>query len=249
MLRSVNPYLGHFYHPARALLVLIGAGHMWAQSIPAFEYPVTLSKPLSKVRLQRDVPGVLRFSQAGILFKSNDGKKTVNLDYADVKKADVSDPGKIRIETYDIRALDPLERHAYEFKLKKTHGPDLVRFLSEHLQRPVLGDLGGIDFTFRVPAYHRHIAGGAHGVLEIGSAGIRFVTKVKADSRTWLYRDIDTIGSSGPFNFRVTTLAETYNFDLKERLPEGAYDLAWRYTYSLGASNERASAQRSAIPE
>lgn len=248
MRRGVKAYLGHVAFLACALLALAVTVSMWAQSVAIFEYPVTLSKPLSHVKLQRDVPGVLQFSQAGILFKSNDGKTTVSLDYADVKKADVSDPDKISIETYDIRALNPLERHAYEFKLKKAHGPDLVPFLVEHIQRPVIGDSGGSDFTFRVPAYHRHITGGAHGILEIGSAGIRFVSKAKADSRTWLYRDIDTIGSSGPFNFRVTTPVETYNFDLKERLPEGAYDLAWRYTYNLGALNESAATQRNAIP-
>ncbi len=228
MLRSISFYFGLISLPARALLLLLMAGHVRAQNVPVFEYPVTLAKPLSHFKLQRDVPGVLRFSQSGILFKSNDGKRTVNLHYSDVKKADVSDPDKIGIETYDIRALDPLKRHAYEFKLKKEHGPDLAQFLAEHIQRPVIGDYGTSHTAFRVPAYHRHLAGGAHGILEIGSDGIRFVTKTKADSRIWLYRDIETIGSSGPFNFRVTTPDDTYNFDLKERLPEAAYDLAWR---------------------
>lgn len=248
MRRGVKRYLRHVTSLACPLLALAATVSMWAQSDAIFEYPVTLSRPLSHVKLQRDVRGVLQFSHTGILFKSSDGKTTVNLDYADVKKADVSDPEKIGIETYDIRALNPLERHAYEFKLKKAHGPDLVHFLVDHIQRPVVGDSGANDFTFHVPAYHRHITGGAHGTLEIGSAGIRFVTKAKADSRTWLYRDIDTIGSSGPFNFRVTTPAETYNFDLKQRLPEGAYDLAWRYTYNLGTYNESAKTQGNVMP-
>ena len=35
---------------------------------------------------------------------------------------------------------------------------------------------------------------GTNGTLEIGEEAIRFVTEKPADSRTWLYRDIETIG-------------------------------------------------------
>ena len=74
-----------------------------------------------------------------------------------------------------------------------------------------------------------------HGKLQIGSNSIRFVTANKTDSRTWLYRDMDTIGSMAPFHFRVSTPVETYNFDLKERLPADAYQLAWYRLYGLRA--------------
>ncbi len=70
--------------------------------------------------------------------------------------------------------------------------------------------------------------------LSIGSAGIQFASKRGKDSRTWLYRDIQTIGTSDPFHFRVTSYAETFTFDLKERLPKAAYDLAWQAVYGIG---------------
>lgn len=70
-------------------------------------------------------------------------------------------------------------------------------------------------------------------MLEIGPDGIQFKTEREADSRTWLYRDIQTIGTSSPFSFRVSTDSETYIFDLKERLPEAAYDLAWSRLYNI----------------
>jgi hypothetical protein len=75
--------------------------------------------------------------------------------------------------------------------------------------------------------------GGSHGTLVIGSTGIEFASQKPKDSRTWLYRDIQTIGTPDPFHFRVTTYAETFTFDLKERLPEGAYRLAWQEVYDL----------------
>jgi hypothetical protein len=141
-----------------------------------------------------------------------------------------------------------LERRSYEFRLDEDHGSDLAKFLAERLKRPVIGayDVGSNDH-FNVPAYHRHLFGGAHGVLAIGPDGIQFKTETKADSRTWLYRDIQTIGSSGPFNFRISTESETYSFDLKERLPERAYDFAWSTLYHL-PTTQALSTERDLTP-
>jgi len=44
----------------------------------------------------------------------------------------------------------------------------------------------------------------------------------KNHSQTGKYSEIQTIGGSDPFSFRVTTLAETFTFDLKDRLAEDA---------------------------
>ena len=52
-------------------------------------------------------------------------------------------------------------------------------------------------------------------------------------SRTWKYSEIQTIGGSDPFSFRVTTLAETFSFDLKDRLPKEAYELVWHRVYDV----------------
>jgi len=42
----------------------------------------------------------------------------------------------------------------------------------------------------------------------------------------------------GAVQFRITTESETYIFDLKDRLPERAYDLAWANTYGLQPAND-----------
>ena len=78
---------------------------------------------------------------------------------------------------------------------------------------------------------------GAHGKLEIGPEFIRFATEKSADSRTWLYRHVQTIGNSDPFHFRLSTFAETYMLDLKERLPPEAYDHAWERVYGMERGN------------
>ena len=90
---------------------------------------------------------------------------------------------------------------------------------------------------FTVPAYHRRSLGGVHGSLEIGPEAIRFVAEKQADSRTWLYRDIESIGNADPFHFRVSTYAETYMFDVKERLAPEAYEYAWQRVYAAKESH------------
>ena len=201
---------------------------------PDFEFSVVRLRSLIGLPLPKKEEGHLIFSGAVVTYRSQNGKTSIQLPYSDIRAADVSDPRTIRFETYDISKRNPLELRSYEFRLKADHGSDLAKFLAERLTRPVIGayDVGG-DGRFNVSAYHRHLFGGAHGVLAIGAAGIQFKTERKADSRTWLYRDIQTIGSSGPFNFRISTELETYTFDLKERLPERAYDFAWWTLYHL----------------
>jgi len=108
----------------------------------------------------------------------------------------------------------------------------------ENLKRPVIAGYAlPAQVAFRIPAYHRRGLGGSHGVVEISADGIRFVSGRAADSRTWPYRDIESIGSAGPFHFRVTTDAETYSFDLKERLTTDAYEFAWQKVYATASLN------------
>ncbi len=207
---------------------------------PDFEFSVVRVRSAIGLPLPKKEAGHLIFSESGASYGSQNGKTSVQLPYSDIREADVSDPRKIRLETYDILKRNPLEHRSYEFRLDKDHGSDLAKFLAERLKRPVIGayDVSS-EVRFNVPAYHRHLFGGAHGVLEIGPDGIQFKTETKADSRTWLFRDIQTIGSSGPFNFRISTESETYNFDLKERLPERAYDFAWSTLYHLPPTHAR----------
>ncbi len=71
-------------------------------------------------------------------------------------------------------------------------------------------------------------------MLEIGAESIQYVSKSASDSRTWLYRDIETIGRPYALQFRVSAGKETYVLELQERMPQAAYDLAWNNVYGIG---------------
>jgi hypothetical protein len=187
------------------------------------------------ITLLRNERGKLEINDGGVSYRSDDGKTVYALSFPDIREADVSVPGRITIETFDVvkRRLGGNKQLVFRLR-ESTQDEALGRFLAEHLRRPVVGSYAlPQENAFEIPAYHRGVLSGSPGTLSIGSAGIQFASKRGKDSRTWLYRDIQTIGTSDPFHFRVTTYAETFTFDLKERLPEAAYALAWQAVYNL----------------
>jgi len=186
-------------------------------------------------RLTRDEPGQLEISDAGVNYQSENKKTALTLPFTEIRKADVSNPSRITLETFDITKRRLGGEKVFTFRLREgTHPEELARFLSGHIKRPTVGNYAVSNGrTFEVPAYHREFLSGAHGKLVIGDDAIRFLTDKTKQSRTWLYRDIVTIGSADPFHFRVSTYAETFTFDLKDRLPEEAYRLASGKVYRL----------------
>jgi hypothetical protein len=186
---------------------------------------------VSRKRLLRDEPGQLTVAASGVHYESSDGKTSIEIPLEDIRRADLSDPKAVSFQTYDRKFLD---RRVYTFGLaSKDHREELARFLVDNLKRPVIAGYAlQAEVAFRILAYHRRGLSGSHGTVEIAADGIRFVSGRAVDSRTWLYRDIESIGSAGPFHFRITTDAETYSFDLKERLATEAYEFAWQRVYA-----------------
>jgi hypothetical protein len=192
---------------------------------------------VERVRMLRNHPGDLHIDAQGITFRSSDGKTSITIPMQDVREADVADPGSLRFETYEVQKWKPIERREYTFRAgADAPVEELAQFLAARVRRPVVGHYGSAS-RFHVPAYHRRARGGTNGTLEIGAEAIRFVSDKPADSRTWLYRDIETIGRPDSFRFRVTTNRETYVVELKSELPEAAYQLAWSKVYNPERSN------------
>jgi len=209
------------------LPVLLAAG---AADKDVFDLKVT------RVRMLGNQPGDLHIDAAGVTFRSSDGKKIITISMRDLREADVADPRALRFETYEVRKWRPLERREYAFRAPGGAPiEELAQFLAARVRRPVVGHYPAAS-QFQVAAYHRRALGGADGTLEIGQESIRFVSDRAPDSRTWLYRDIETIGRPDSFRFRVTTNRETYVLELKAELPEAGYELAWSKVYGLEIS-------------
>jgi len=192
---------------------------------------------VERVRTLRNQPGDLHIDSKGVTFRSRDGKTSITIALKDLRQADVADPRALRFETYEVQKWKPVERREYAFHAQPDAPvEELAQFLAARLQRPVVGHYPE-GSQFRVAVYHRRTLGGTSGMLEIGQDSIQFVSEKPADSRTWLYRDIETIGRPDSFRFRVTTNRETYMFELKSEVSEAAYQLAWTKVYNLEKSN------------
>ncbi len=199
-----------------------------AQAAETFQFRVVRDK------LLRDQSGQLTIDDGGITFRSDNGKTSLQFAYPDIRKADLSHPTVIRLHTYD-RLKRKLGGHrGYEFRLKEdVTDSRLARFLTARLSRPAVADyeLAG-ESPEGIPVYHRHRFRGCHGVLRIGEEGMRFSSQKPQDSRSWRYQDLETIGRSRPFDLRVRSYVETFNFELKSRLPEETYRRLWQRVHN-----------------
>jgi hypothetical protein len=192
---------------------------------------------VTRVRIPRNQPGDLHIDTDGIRFRSSDGKATFAIAMQDLREADVADSHALRFETYEINKWKLVGRREYTFRARNDAPvEELAQFFAAHVLRPVVGHYPQ-ESQYQIRAYHRRALGGTSGTLDIGQNSIQFISDSTADSRTWLYGDIETIGRPDSFRFRVTTDRETYVLELKAALPEVAYQFAWSKVYNLERSN------------
>jgi hypothetical protein len=214
---------------ALLLILSLAAG---AQEQPDFRYEVLRSK------VWKDEPGELLITPSGIDYRSTSGKTSLEIPYVDIRELDLSDSGTIHIQTYDMLKKKLSGRRTYTFHLRHLRGvrheESLVKYLSDKVKRPVLASYTlDTQPEFEIPAYHRHVWSGCSGTIRITPEGLQFLSTNEEHSRTWLYSEVKTFGGSDPFSFRITTLAETYTFDLKEPLPRQVYESVWQRVYDL----------------
>ena len=215
-----------------ALTALVPLFAMAAPKNSVFDLKVT------RVRTLRDQPGDLHIDSQGIAFRSTDGKTSIAIAMKDLRDVSVADAHALRFGTYEVEKWKPVERVEYTFRAPPdTSVEELGNFLTAHVHRTVVGHYPE-ESQFQAAAYHRRVRAGTTGLLKIGPESIQFVGDKPGDSRTWLYRDIETIGRPDSFRFRVTTNRETYVLELKEDLPEAAYELAWSRIYNLERSSK-----------
>jgi hypothetical protein len=206
---------------------------LMAQHSPAQNTPDSFDLKVERVRVLRNQPGDLHIDSKGVTFRSRDGKTNITVPIEDLREADVADPRTMRFQAFEVQKWKPIERREYVFRATEEAPVEaLAPFLAARVYRPVVGHYASAS-QFQIPAFHRRARGGTHGTLDIGDEAIRFVSDKPADSRTWLYRDIETIGRPDSYRFRVTTNRETYVVELKASLPEDAYEFAWSKVYNL----------------
>jgi hypothetical protein len=147
--------------------------------------------------------------------------------YQDIQRFTLS-PDRVMILTYRDNRYRLGADRGYEF-LGKIPALKLYDLLKGRLDQRFVAALADTSFPvrFSVPAKHLRPITGSEGTLLFGADAIAWSTDNRDDSRTWRYRDIAGIASSGPFDLTITTLEKTFHFQLKQPLAESRYDDLW----------------------
>jgi hypothetical protein len=90
---------------------------------------------------------------------------------------------------------------------------------------------------YQVPVKHWHAFGGCQRTVEIGEHEVVYKASHSSDSRIWRYEQLTSVGSTGPFQLRLSSMERTggeygaeknFIFDLKRRLDPEIYDFLWK---------------------
>lgn len=191
------------------------------------------------LRLLRHRTGELIFGETGIEYRTKAKGDARTWKYEDIQQLGLLSSKELTIITYEDSKWKLGKDLFYRFKI--TNGkitPALWSQLQAKLKRPVVSALIPPDIVpkFTIPVKHLRGFSGTQGMLAIGDQYIIYKTAVPKDSRIWRYQDISSVGTTGPYQMRLTSMDRAENesggernfvFSLKERLAPEAYDFIW----------------------
>jgi hypothetical protein len=177
--------------------------------------------------------GRLAATAEALEFSEDTGKKdhSWRLKWDDIQQLWIG-AREIRVLTYaDLRwKLGADREHRLEAE-KGTTFESLTGYARERMDRRVVTAVAEDvqQPLWEVPVKLKKGFGGSEGLLAIGTAAIVYRSDETDESRTWQITDIDNIGTSGPFDFTITTFeGRSYDFQLKRPLDERQYQALWR---------------------
>lgn len=216
------------------VLAILAGPAMWAADPLVFD--VVHDHAIGSCR------GRLAVSEAGVSFESQKREHSRQWKFADIQELRL-EPKGLRVLTYEDRRWRLGADRAFEFTFSAApaaqQARELEQVLAAHLDRRLVVGLAQVPgpALYRFPAKHRHAAGGCEGVLSFGQETAGYSTEEPGHSRTWTYRDIESISSSDPFHLTINTYEHqsfhygsrrTFAFQLKEPIRESAYNELWR---------------------
>jgi len=191
--------------------------------------------------------GELVFRDDGVEYLTSHKKDARTWNYLDIQQLGLMGDKRISVVTYEDRKLQFGKDKIFDFEL--TEGripPSLAEALQRRLTKPlvsaVIPELPAA--RFQLPVKHQHALGGCQGNLEIGEQEVVYRTSHSSDSRIWRYEHLASIGSTGPFQLRLSSMERTngeygaeknFIFDLKRRLDPEIYDFLWRRVNTAAA--------------
>ena len=198
----------------QAAICLILAGSVWAQQIPAEQFPVRHQ------HLRKYCKGTLTVDAKGITFQSSK-HDTWNWPYQDIQQLTLT-PESIHILSYKDRSLILGKDVTYNFTGVIPSAELYARWNAALDQRFVAEvDVAGERPGLKFPAKLLDFTKGTESTLVFAQDLVGF------GAHTWRYSDIQSIASSGPFQLSITTLEKQFRFQLKQPINESTYNQLW----------------------
>ncbi|MBI4750836.1 MAG: hypothetical protein HY774_20350 [Acidobacteria bacterium] len=163
--------------------------------------------------------------------------------YEDLREIYIQSPRILVLVTYEDQKWYAGRDRVFRFRFVDSDIPlDTVGLLRANAKRLVVTNLWEAGPTlpvYQIPVKHLHRFGGCEGVLKMYSD--QFVFESPEDSthsRAWGYRDLQDVTRPNRFQLSFTTFEpqfggpnKIYNFQLKEELPEAAYEWLWNRAF------------------
>ena len=214
------------------LLLLTLTQSVWAQE---FTYKVQQDRLIG----HRD--GELIISTRGVEYRAKKEKDSRMWTYTDIKLLEILSPTRVRVWTYQNRKLLLGQEESLTFKIIDGQIDQQVSdFLRERITRPLVTSFTNEESQSfgQIPVKHLHRLSGCQGVLKVYADRLVYEAEDGHDSRSWRWTDIRAVGRPDIDRFEVLTFEphtggpkRSFNFILKEPLPDKTYDFIWSRVY------------------
>jgi hypothetical protein len=181
--------------------------------------------------------GELIISNNGVEYRAKKEKDSRAWTYTDIKLFEVLSPTRVRIWTYQNRKLLLGQEESLTFKLIDGKIDQQVgEFLRERIAHPLVTSLTKEESAplAQIPVKHLHRLSGCQGVLKVYADRLVYEANDGPDSRNWRWTDIRAVGRPDMDRFEVLSFEpqrggpkRSFNFILKEPLPDKTYDFIW----------------------
>ncbi len=186
-------------------------------------------------RFPKPARGSLTISTTGVDFRPANGEP-IHWALDDIRSVDLPNPRKLSLITYRNRHWHLPGDRPFDFKLKKAIPSEVAAEFIHSVGKPAINGIPlsrGSRFA-TIGARRRTRTGGSNGVLRFRDGGIDYVAAKGNDSRSWRWADIRTVAHPEPYRLRIAGYLETFDFELKQPLPDDLFDRVWDHLYAQG---------------
>lgn len=186
--------------------------------------------------------GELIISDRGVEYRATKREKeSRSWAYTDIRLLEILSPTRVRIWTYKDSKLRLGKDQSLTFKIVEGQiDQNVSDFLREQIARPFVTsftDEGGEPLA-EIPVKHSLRFNGSEGTLKVYPDRLVYESQTGDDSRSWRWTDIRGIGRPDRYKFDVETFepqigasSRSFNFVLKDEMPDRIYDLIWSRVY------------------